>query len=78
MSTLAEFRPEWVDMNTMVIVGSDTTRFVTSGDGRRMIVTPRDYHWMEGRVSGENRLNYRHQDRPRMSRAEYRGRTEEK
>jgi len=78
MSTLAQFKPEWVDMNTMVIVGSDTTTFVTSGDGRRMIVTPRDYHWMEGHVSGEKRLNYRHQDRPKMSRAEYRGQTKEK
>ena len=77
-STLAEFRPEWVDMNTMVIVGSDTTRFVTGGGGRRMIVTPRDYHWMEGRVSGERRLNYRHQDRPKMPRAQYRGQTKEK
>ncbi|RLP10819.1 precorrin-3B C(17)-methyltransferase [Propionibacterium australiense] len=78
MSTLAQFKPEWVDMNTMVIVGSDTTKFVTSGDGRRMIVTPRDYHWMEGHVSGEKRLNYRHQDRPKMSRAEYRGQTKER
>ncbi len=78
MSTLAQFKPEWVDMNTMVIVGSDTTKFVTSGGDRRLIVTPRDYHWMEGHVSGEKRLNYRHQDRPKMSRAEYRGQTKEK
>lgn len=46
MSTLAEFQPEWVDMNSLVVVGSSTTRFVTSGGGRRLIVTPRDYQWM--------------------------------
>ena len=46
MSTLAEFRPEWVDMNSLVVVGSSTTKYVTSGDGRRLIVTPRDYQWM--------------------------------
>lgn len=47
MSTLEEFDPEWVDMNTTVIVGSSTTKYVTSGDGRKLVVTPRDYHWME-------------------------------
>lgn len=46
MSTLAEFQPEWVDMNSLVVVGSATTKFVTSGGGRRLIVTPRDYQWM--------------------------------
>ncbi|MCT1458627.1 precorrin-3B C(17)-methyltransferase [Aestuariimicrobium sp. p3-SID1156] len=46
MSTLAEFQPEWVDMNSLVVIGSSTTRFVTTGDGERRIVTPRDYHWM--------------------------------
>ena len=47
MSTLAEFQPEWVDMNSLVVVGSSTTKYVTSGGGRRLIVTPRDYRWME-------------------------------
>lgn len=46
MSTLAEFQPEWVDMNSLVVVGSSTTKFVTTGGGERMIVTPRDYTWM--------------------------------
>lgn len=73
MSTLAEFKPEWVDMNTIVIVGSDTTVFSTSGDGRRIIVTPRDYHWMDGAVSGHKQLNYPHGSRPRVSRAEFKG-----
>jgi len=50
MSTLAEFQPEWVDMNSLVVVGSSTTRFVTSGGGRRLIVTPRDYQWMPDTV----------------------------
>lgn len=48
MSTLGEFEPDSVDMNTLVVVGSSTTRYVTSGGGRRLIVTPRDYHWMAG------------------------------
>ena len=50
MSTLAEFQPEGVDMNSLVVVGSSTTRFVTSGGGRRLIVTPRDYQWMPDTV----------------------------
>ncbi|MFD0867247.1 precorrin-3B C(17)-methyltransferase, partial [Tessaracoccus lubricantis] len=47
MSTLAEFRPEWVDMNSLVVVGSSSTKYVTSGGGRQLMVTPRDYTWME-------------------------------
>ena len=46
MSTLSEFRPEWVDMNSLVVLGSSTTKFVTTGGGTTMIVTPRDYAWM--------------------------------
>ncbi|GAA2179701.1 hypothetical protein GCM10009785_07370 [Brooklawnia cerclae] len=46
LSTLADFQPEWVDMNSLVVVGSSTTRFVTSGSGDLRMVTPRDYHWM--------------------------------
>ena len=45
-STLSEFRPEWVDMNSLVVVGSSTTKFVATGGGDTMIVTPRDYKWM--------------------------------
>jgi len=71
VSTLADFRPEWVDMNTIVIVGSDTTKLATSGDGRTVVVTPRDYHWMDGAVSGANQLNFPSGSRPRVSRAQF-------
>lgn len=54
MSTLGEFRPDSVDMNTLVVVGSSTTRFVTSGGGRRLVVTPRDYHWMAEHETGNH------------------------
>lgn len=47
MSTLAEFDVEWVDMNSIVIVGSSRSRYVTTGSGELRIVTPRDYQWME-------------------------------
>ncbi|WP_130864793.1 precorrin-3B C(17)-methyltransferase [Acidipropionibacterium timonense] len=47
MSTLADFDPSWVGMTTLVVVGSSTSKYVTSGDGRRLLVTPRDYHWMK-------------------------------
>ncbi|MBB1484112.1 precorrin-3B C(17)-methyltransferase [Tessaracoccus sp. MC1865] len=50
LSTLAEFRPEWVDMNSLVVVGSSSTKYVTSGGGRQLMVTPRDYTWMDPAV----------------------------
>lgn len=65
MSTLADFQPEWVGMTTLVVVGSSTSRYVTSGDGRRLLVTPRDYHWMDGHVSAEHHTNRSHRDLPR-------------
>lgn len=46
LATLADFDPTRVDMNSLVVVGSSTTRYATSGDGRRVMVTPRDYTWM--------------------------------
>lgn len=46
MSTLEEFQPEWVDMNSIVIVGSSTTKYIPSGSGELKMVTPRDYQWM--------------------------------
>ncbi|WP_257478165.1 precorrin-3B C(17)-methyltransferase [Acidipropionibacterium jensenii] len=73
MSTLAEFRPEWVGMTSMVVVGSSTTRYVTSGDGRQLMVTPRDYHWMDGAVSAHKQKNYSHRDLPRADDASYLG-----
>ncbi|MEE8867435.1 MAG: precorrin-3B C(17)-methyltransferase [Acidipropionibacterium acidipropionici] len=73
MSTLAEFKPEWVGMTAMVVVGSSTTKFVSSGDGRRMMVTPRDYHWMDGAISAHKQKNYSHRDLPRADDASYNG-----
>lgn len=73
MSTLGEFRPEWVGMTAMVVVGSSTTRYVTSGDGRQMMVTPRDYHWMDGAISAQKQKNYSHRDLPRADDASYYG-----
>ncbi len=44
---ITEFKPEWVDMHTVVIVGSSTTKPVPTGGGEMAIVTPRDYQWMD-------------------------------
>ncbi len=46
MATLADFDPEVVDMNSLVVIGSSSTRYVPSGGGEPRMVTPRDYHWM--------------------------------
>lgn len=46
LATLRDFNPEVVNMNSLVIVGSSTTRYLPAGDGRTVMVTPRDYHWM--------------------------------
>lgn len=46
VATLADFDPEWVDMHSIVIVGSSTTRLVPTGAGCSAMVTPRDYTWM--------------------------------
>lgn len=46
LATLETFDPTRVDMNSLVVVGSSTTRYTTSGAGRRVMVTPRDYTWM--------------------------------
>lgn len=73
MSTLGEFEPEWVGMTAMVVVGSSTTKFVTSGDGRQMMVTPRDYHWMDGAISAQKQKNYSHRDLPKADDASYFG-----
>jgi precorrin-2 C20-methyltransferase/precorrin-3B C17-methyltransferase len=42
VTTLAELDPEQVDMRTLVIVGSSTTRVVRRGD-RDVVYTPRHY-----------------------------------
>lgn len=46
LATLADFDPEVVNMNSLVVVGSSTTRYLPAGTGRTVMVTPRDYHWM--------------------------------
>lgn len=46
MATLADFDPAVVNMNSLVVVGSSTTRYLPAGTGRTVMVTPRDYHWM--------------------------------
>ena len=47
MAPLAEFDPQWVDMHSIVIVGSSSTRMMPTGAGDEVMVTPRDYSWME-------------------------------
>jgi cobalt-precorrin 5A hydrolase/precorrin-3B C17-methyltransferase len=47
LATLADFDPDVVNMNSLVVVGSSTTCYLTAGTGRTVMVTPRDYHWME-------------------------------
>lgn len=49
VATLADFDPEWVDMHSIVIVGSSSTRMVPTGVGAEVMVTPRDYTWMENK-----------------------------
>lgn len=63
MSTLAEFQPEWVDMNSLVVVGSSTTKFVSTGSGEQLIVTPRDYQWMPEAI-GDGCLNSDIEEKP--------------
>ncbi len=45
-ATLADFDPDLVNMNSLVVVGSSTTRYQPAARGRTVMVTPRDYHWM--------------------------------
>ena len=49
VATIADFDPEWVDMHSIVIVGSSSTRMVPTGIGGEVMVTPRDYSWLAGR-----------------------------
>ncbi len=46
IAPLADFEPEWVDMHSIVIVGSSTTTLVPTGRDGTAMVTPREYHWM--------------------------------
>ncbi len=47
VASIADFDPEWVDMHSIVIVGSSSTRMLPTGAGDLVMVTPRDYTWME-------------------------------
>lgn len=49
IAPISEFDPAWVDMHSIVIVGASSTRLVPTGLGGRLMVTPRDYTWLEGR-----------------------------
>lgn len=44
--TVSDFDPSIVNMNSLVVVGSSTTRSLPTEGGRTILVTPRDYHWM--------------------------------
>lgn len=46
-ATLASFDPAMVHMNSLVVIGSSTTRYRPTGRGQTVMVTPRDYHWMD-------------------------------
>lgn len=43
LTTLADARPEMADMQTVVIIGSSTTRLVAKSDGGSWVLTPRSY-----------------------------------
>ncbi|MEA5117726.1 MAG: SAM-dependent methyltransferase, partial [Propionicimonas sp.] len=46
-ATMADFDPAWVNMNSLVVIGSSTTCYLPTGRGATVMVTPRDYHWMK-------------------------------
>ena len=43
ISTLGGFDAEQVDMRTLLVVGSSTTRVIRGPDGRELVYTPRSY-----------------------------------
>lgn len=45
-ATIADFDPAVVNMWSLVVIGSSTTRYQPAGVGGTAMVTPRDYHWM--------------------------------
>lgn len=47
VAPICEFDPEWVDMHSIVIIGSSSTRMIPTGIDKQAMVTPRDYVWME-------------------------------
>lgn len=52
VTTLAEFDPTQVDMLSIVLIGSSTSRAFTRGDGRTVAFTPRGYEKKEPRDAG--------------------------
>ena len=46
-ATLADFDADWVNMNSLVVIGSSTTTYLPAPAGATYMVTPRDYHWMK-------------------------------
>lgn len=49
--TLAELHVDDVDMLTLVMIGSSTTRLVARGDGGQWVYTPRGYDVKKGQIS---------------------------
>ncbi len=47
ISTLGSFRSESVDMRTLLVIGSSTTRVINGLDGRSHVYTPRSYGGVE-------------------------------
>lgn len=47
LATIGDLDPAVVNMNSLVVVGSSTTRYLPAGADRTVMVTPRDYHWMK-------------------------------
>jgi precorrin-2 C20-methyltransferase/precorrin-3B C17-methyltransferase len=43
ISTLAGFAADEVDMRTLLVIGSSTTRVISGPDGRELVYTPRSY-----------------------------------
>ena len=49
ISTIADFDVDWVDMHSIVLIGSSSTRMIATGTDDEVMVTPRDYTWLENK-----------------------------
>ena len=54
IAPLADFDPTWVDMHSIVIVGSSKTVVLPTGADGQVLVTPRDYTWLDGTLPKGN------------------------
>lgn len=54
IAPLADFDPTWVDMHSIVIVGSSKTVLLPTGAAGQVMVTPRDYTWLDGTLPKGN------------------------